>query len=299
MDKFRMKISAAIGITFSLIMMNANATENSSIMYPHENWAGAYFGLHFGSGAGDVNTSMHRTQYFADTVFDPGATFIQTSSTTGNANLSGNASGSTADLYIGYNFHFNALSNFIFGGQLEGTFFSDITLYSKGVELLTNSQMQATLPGDIVSNTSGVADDITEYSDELQSMFTFLVRAGYLIRPNLLIYILGGGAEGNFVLPGGEIFGTQRNVWELGYTAGVGLEYRFNNNWSLQGEYRFIHFDINRNVLDPSLSVTLNGPEEVRVDQSSFSQSFNTDFNFNMGKIGIVYRFDSPQLPFK
>ena len=131
-------------------------------------------------------------------------------------------------------------------------------------------------------------------------MFTFLVRAGYLVQPNILIYLLGGGVEGNFVLPSGEFFDAQRNLWKLGYTAGLGLEYRFNDNWSVLGEYRFIHFDINRNESEPANSVSTS-PDgtTITVDQSTFSRTFDTDFDFNMGKIGIVYRFDSPHIPFK
>ncbi len=301
MEKFRTKIATVIvtGLTISLMMANANAAENN-ITYTHEDWAGAYFGLHFGSGSGDVDTSFNQHSQFTSTNFTSTTSDTNASQTTEHGKLSGNISGSIADLFVGYNFHINSLPHFIFGGQLEGTFFSDITLYSRGITHGTSMNIETILPDGIVNSGSSTFTELTEYTDELRSMFTFLARVGYLVQPNILIYMLGGGVEGNFVYPSDDFygFGDQRSLWKLGYTAGVGLEYRFGDNWSMQGEYRFIHFDIDRNPSEPGNSAQFS-QFITSVSYSTFHRSYDTDFDYSMGKIGIVYRFDSPRMSFK
>jgi opacity protein-like surface antigen len=125
-------------------------------------------------------------------------------------------------------------------------------------------------------------------------MFTFLARAGYLLKPNLLLYVLGGGAEGNFVIPSDDdFFGEDQSTWVLGYTVGAGLEYKINSHWSLRGEYRFVNFEVNRNG-STSLqeSADPEGPNNNVSTNTNTNSSSKTDFNFNMGKIGVVYQFD-------
>lgn len=313
-------------LVLSLISLSANAAKQNTEKHPmtnlyqNETWAGAYFGLHFGSGAGDVDTDYSSTLVS----ITPGGGVISTGPTTvttiGQADLDGDANGSLADLFVGYNFHPSSAQKFIFGGQLEGTFFSDIVLYSKGTLNKITTSTDTTAPSTSSSSTF-------EYKDDLRSMFTFLIRAGYLVRPNLLVYALGGGVEGHFVLandnngnnnssnsasPSGLLdaekvnaipaaasatssaFGDERGLWELGYTAGAGLEYRLNNNWSLRGEYRFIHFDIDRDPSTSTGSSTTSSGTTSSGGTTSFDADFDTDFDFNMGKIGIVYRFDPP-----
>ncbi len=291
--KFRIGIPTAL--TLSIITLSANAIPPDSLMYLHETWAGAYFGTYFGSGAGNVNTAFSENEnvvQFAGTNDSNQSTF---SVEAGSANLNGNSTGSVADLFVGYNFHpgwWN--SRLIIGGQLEGNYFSDITLYSSGI-LNTNELSVTSFMPPIATTPSISSRHITsDFNDHLASMFTFIGRLGILATPNLLIYVLGGGVEGHFVLSTDEFFGTGDDIdkWQLGYTAGAGLEYRFNNNWSMRGEYRYIHFDVNRTLADDSSNFSPPDPTFTAANFNA-TRSFDSTVDFNMGAIGVVYRFDS------
>ncbi len=77
-----------------------------------------------------------------------------------------------------------------------------------------------------------------------------------------------------------------------GYTAGAGGELKLNQNWSLRAEYRYLHFDVERDEVTASSSVSRN----VLTGATSFStqniaNARNTDVAFHTGKVGIVYKF--------
>lgn len=283
-------LSSVIFNCFTLIPLTANASED---------WSGIYAGLQVGAGQGNADTSLSDSAYTINTAENVGSTTKTTSTQTGFGSLSGNITGSLIDLVVGYNFQLNSHPSFVFGGQLEGAFLSDITFETSGQRFQSSVVTQD--DGVVVSTTTSESHSLYEVQDELTSMFTFLVRGGYLIRSNLLIYVLGGGAEGNFVVPdSSDLLGEQRNKWELGYTVGAGLEYRINDNWSLRGEYRFVNFDIDRDMSRESTEITdPDGPNNLTTLSSTRTLDTDTDFNFNLGKMGVVYRFDPPVSKFK
>ncbi len=41
-------------------------------------------------------------------------------------------------------------------------------------------------------------------------------------------------------------FGGKNGKWVAGYTVGAGGELKLNQNWSLRAEYRYLHFDVER-----------------------------------------------------
>lgn len=287
---FMKKIAVAIScIFYAVIPIVAQA---NGIAY--EPWSGLYFGFHFGSGAGNADTSLNDGFFSQTTTEQVGPSTIETATGSGSADLSGDITGSIADLFVGYNFQFSYFPQLIIGGQLEGVFFSDITFEDSGQE--ASSSIDTTNDGVTLSTSTTQSSSTIDFTNDLTSMFTFLARAGYLIKPNILVYALGGGAEGNFVTPAArDLTGQQRNQWVLGYTVGAGLEYKINPHWSLRGEYRYINFDI-----DQDRSVTFDtttdpdGPNNLSTTNSTFTRDTDTDFGFNMGKIGIVYQFDMP-----
>ncbi len=215
--------------------------------------------------------------------------------TTNNTNaiftskLNGQMTGSTANLLAGLNLHYSNYPRFLLGGQLEGTFFDDIFVSSTGYETI----LSTTTSFDGVTTSTTVATDVAynEITDELTSMFIFSARGGYLIKPNLLAYILGGGTESNFVLPTELLKRTHKNEWVLGYTVGGGLEYQINNKWSLRGEYRFLNFKID-NSLNTTITNASNpeGPNNNSNSNKTSSEHSKTDVDFNMGAIAIIYR---------
>ncbi len=74
---------------------------------------------------------------------------------------------------------------------------------------------------------------------------TVTARGGFLVAPNLLLYVQGGGAWAERQLnffdgAGGEIGEVTRN--RAGWTAGAGAEWMFAPHWSVFAEYNFMGF---------------------------------------------------------
>jgi opacity protein-like surface antigen len=256
-----------------------------------KNWTGPYAGLSFGAGQGNANTSF-TTNSHTNTISEDIVSTTQTiTNDQSSGKLDGNNNGSIANLLIGYNYNPARYPNLVFSGQLEGTFFSNITLDTSGQQ--NASFTQNTNDGVVSSTDTTQINSPYELSDELKSMATFLLRGGYLIQPTTLIYALIGGVEGNFVTPFNDDFiDQQRNKWVLGYTIGAGLEVKLNDNWSIRGEYRFIQFNFSRNSSTTgTFSQNPEGPNNSSISQFNASGHVNTHFNFNMGTVSIVYQF--------
>jgi outer membrane immunogenic protein len=86
---------------------------------------------------------------------------------------------------------------------------------------------------------SGTADSRTHWFD------TLTVRGGYLVVPNVLIYVQGGAAWTNTNVTFTDFTGVQ--VGEIsndrtGWTAGGGMEWMFAPHWSVFAEYNFMGF---------------------------------------------------------
>ncbi len=74
---------------------------------------------------------------------------------------------------------------------------------------------------------------------------TVTARGGYLVAPNFLLYVQGGGAWAErkltfFDLTGAEFGEVTRN--RAGWTAGGGAEWMFAPHWSVFAEYNFMGF---------------------------------------------------------
>ncbi len=93
-----------------------------------DSWAGFYFGAYFGAGAGRVKETFADTSTDVFRSVSPATTNTGTTVQAGAGNLSGDMTGSMVDLFVGYNWR---AGNFVVGGQVEGTLFSDVWL--KGI----------------------------------------------------------------------------------------------------------------------------------------------------------------------
>ena len=195
--------------------------------------------------------------------------------------FAGGTDGSLTELFLGYNWRSGRT---VAGVQAEGTLFSDVGLKAAGTLTTTTS-----------STTNGVADpttlDIRSGADnqQLRSMVGLVGRIGFLATPDLLLYGLGGVEFGHFVYPRGrEAIGGNNGKWVPGYTAGAGAELRITDHWSLRGEYRYMHFDVDRNETIASNSVE---PVSDFSSVSTTSTARRTAADFHIGKIGVVYKF--------
>lgn len=104
-------------------------------------------------------------------------------------------------------------------------------------------------------------------------------RLGYAV-DQLLIYGTGGLAYGEFdnrVVNGVTGVGQTFTGTRLGWTAGAGLEYAFQPNWTARIEYRYTEFD--RAGFNPTVGTSVVG------------SSFRDDPSFHAVRAGISYKF--------
>jgi len=248
-----------------------------------DSWAGPYFGAYFGAGAGRARETFTRTESSVQSTTSNNLTQTSTSVQSSAGNLAGDMTGSVVDLFAGYNWR---AGNFVVGGQVEGTVFSDVALKPIGTQ--TSSSVFAT-DGVVTlrSSSIGTAED----NQQLRSMVGAIGRAGYLVTPNVLLYGLGGLELGHFTYPDGDDrFGGKNGKWVAGYTVGAGGEVKLTDNWSLRGEYRYLHFDVNRNEADSSSNTFVQGAT-TGTSTSSDATARQTNADFHLGKVGLVYRF--------
>ncbi len=272
-----------------------------------ELWQGAYLGLHFAAGSGTMNerTTIDSSTYSPSLNNGSGQISTTVTHTAGYSN--GSLTGSEADVFIGYNFH-HADSRLVWGGQLEGTIFDNLIAKSIGTNNLTSTTTtQFYNSGTITSTTVSSAPQtyVLQRNVDIQSMFSFLGRGGFLLAPTTYLYGLIGGTEAHMAIPfyasantGGGIAnsvsvadttGSKRNWWVLGWTTGVGLEYKITEHWSFSGEYRYLALHYSLNWQNPSSSSTISSTQDNTTTNANNSLS-HASLNLNLGKAGVVYR---------
>jgi opacity protein-like surface antigen len=266
------------GLRSAMAAMPVKAAPRAALS---DSWAGIYFGAYFASGAGRAKESVTSTTSFSQTDTLNNQTSTQTS---GTRDLAGNMKGSMVDLFAGYNWR---AGNFVVGGQLEGTVFSDVALKPIG----TSTFNSVSTTNGVVTSTSSSAGIDDGDNQQLRSMVGLVGRAGYLVTPDLLLYGLGGLALGHFVYPDNDDqSGGKNGKWVAGYTVGAGGELKLTDRWSLRGEYRYLHFDVNRNDASSSSQTTVTGvTTESRANSEAAARQTNAAFH--LGKIGLAYRF--------
>ena len=110
--------------------------------------------------------------------------------------------------------------------------------------------------------------------------FDLTGRLGYAWGPALL-YAKGGYAYYGGKLSVNDGVDTASHSDLSGWTAGGGVEYKFNPNWSVKAEYQYFEFTTNQ-LVTPTLENT-----------------YDNTFNINTFKVGINYYFCAPYQPLK
>ena len=140
-------------------------------------------------------------------------------------------------------------------------------------------------------------------SEHLDYFGTARARAGYLLKPFLLVYATGGLAYGQAELstqssllainaagaPLGSAFGSTRySNMLVGWTAGAGLEWMFHPNWSFKAEY--LYYDLGA----VSVSGALPGmtPAGAPSNAYTLASQASARFNGNIVRGGLNYHFD-------
>jgi outer membrane immunogenic protein len=129
-------------------------------------------------------------------------------------------------------------SGFIGGAQLGCDYQMDRWVF--GVQGMFNF-------GDIKSSHVITAFPTFDLEDKVKDLFTATGRAGYLFDPAVLGYVKAGAAwarvdsaaHGTVPSP---FLSESTDYDRLGWTVGVGAEWKFARNWSAFGEYNYMDF---------------------------------------------------------
>jgi outer membrane immunogenic protein len=183
------------------------------------------------------------------------------------------ASGVAAGVHGGYNYQIGP--SFVAGIEADWTW--------------TDASASFTQTWTFFGTATPVAGSFTTMSTKLNWLATVRGRLGYLVTPDLLAYVTGGGAWGgvdyaanNFNGPGGGGGYTTAVAFSntaSGYVLGGGVEWKMTSNWLLRGEYLFYR---------------LGGASAVgtiATFPANPSGYVWSDMDVNEGRVGASYKF--------
>ena len=125
-------------------------------------------------------------------------------------------------------------------------------------------------------------DNSPSNSLKLNDSWSIGGRAGYLMKPDTLVYVLGAYTQADFGFPSGF-----NNSSFPGYSVGGGIETRICSNWFLKGEYRFSQFEKQTVYIWESL---VQSPPPVAISDAPSLQT---------GRLSLVYKLSDSYEPFK
>jgi opacity protein-like surface antigen len=236
-----------------------------------DSWAGPYIGAYFSAAGGHAGEAANVS------TINSGPPTLETISQ--QANYTGNATGTAAELFAGRNWRFG---NWVVGGQIEASITSDIDLNAGGP--VNTSDIVRTAAGLV---TGSFPSTVTLGNDaQLKFLAGINGRGGYLVQPNLLLYGLAGLEFGHFSFPDQDFSPfTPNSKWAVGYAAGAGAEWKLDNRWSLRAEYRYLHFGVGRSE---------NGNTTNNAGFITSTTLRHDSADIQLGKIGLVYGFGGP-----
>jgi outer membrane immunogenic protein len=217
---------------------------------PPVNWGGVYIGLNGGYGLGNSN--------YSDSL-----------ASTGNFAANGGLFGATLGInYAGF-------GDWVLLG-FEGDFDWSGATGSAGC-----SALDAALPGEAVRLPPG-----STCQTRIDWLSTFRLRAGYTWS-HFLFYGTAGGAVGDFRLSSQPSGDTHNPTSPLGWAAGAGVEYLFNDAISVKLEYLYVNLG---NVGCPTVSSLSTNPG-ILCSADQRGSSGTVTFTENLIRGGINYKF--------
>jgi outer membrane immunogenic protein len=226
---------------------------------PGTNWSGFYIGGNVGGGW--ANTRFDGIPVTGDHFLLPTSSF---STGTSDGDLVGG-------VQVGFNWQFDRI---VLG--IEGTYSGSNVRSSTGLIL------DPVFAGENISLNS----KITEYA-------TIVGRLGFAPTNDWLLYGKGGYAAGRietnpqdfFPLPATLQHFSSGSAWHNGWTAGVGVEYKWNRNWVVGLEYDYYRFD-SKNHSNTTIGTTGGGvgaptfySQNVRAELSTVTARLSYLFN--------------------
>jgi outer membrane immunogenic protein len=142
----------------------------------------------------------------------------------------------------------------------------------------------------------------TSLETDFDSIATFRARAGYLVVPSLLLYATGGfaladadlraAAQNEPTNPTPYLADFSKSKWVYGSVVGGGLEYAFQNGWSLRAESLFYQFNTSDFTIAGDPSDATGNFCRVGCANTVFPSGFtrsNTDVL--AARLGVSYKF--------
>jgi outer membrane immunogenic protein len=184
------------------------------------------------------------------------------------------ASGVAVGMHGGFNYQF--APSFVAGIEADWTW--------------TNASSSFTQTLTRIGTATPVAGTFATMSTKLDWLASVRGRLGYLVTPDLLAYVTGGGAWGgvNYAanVSNGVAAGPTSYVAPVtfsntpsGYVVGGGLEWKMAGNWLVRGEYLFYRLG----------GASATG---TSVNFPAFPSGYVwSNMNINEGRVGLSYKF--------
>jgi outer membrane immunogenic protein len=119
-------------------------------------------------------------------------------------------------------------------------------------------------------------------------MASALVRAGFLLDEQTLLYGLGGWTLAQFEarnLTDNPFYQPIETFMASGPTGGFGIERKLDSNWRVRAKYRYTRFDTAHNSEQSTLVTNFNNTE-------TYARQTKIDQSMQSGRIGIAYSFN-------
>jgi outer membrane immunogenic protein len=231
---------------------------------PVSSWTGFYLGAGGGVGWADIDVNHRHCALFDDGTCDPDYEFHHDFNESTDGNIIGIVQGG---------FDWEIAPGFVIGAYADWTF------------------------GDLINNNGHDFDENlnfdSHFDNSTSSMVDVLGRVGFAPTPNLLVFALGGWSwldvDTNFKVrdhdSGDVLFHNDDNVTANGFTVGGGLEWKFTDNLSVRGEYRFTDledFNLNGNFEDCCGPIRARNDFDVNVQRVLFT------LNWRFGGFGAT-----------
>jgi outer membrane immunogenic protein len=274
------------------------------------NWTGPYIGLDFGPRYDAVDANVTS----ATVGTPPTAIALPTAAPT-----SGNFLETAAPLTMAY------LDNIALRGGMYGGWNYQITAdYVTGAEVDFGWAKETAVlhgsayPTNLIFGTPGLPFGSTP-ADYFRVTTTWdgstVLRVGRLLNPSTLFYMSGGLAWAHIQVtstcstaptanvsncaPGNYFSGTlgpaiiQQSATALGWTGGIGLEFRLSSHWVARGQYRFSGFDYPRGSGAFTFATTRSCTGCPSAASGPLNISYQLPVMQHLFQIGIAYKFGS------
>jgi outer membrane immunogenic protein len=119
-----------------------------------------------------------------------------------------------------------------------------------------------------------------------KNVFTATARLGYLVTPQMLAYVKGGGAWArtdhifNGTIPAPFLSESATDVDRQGWTVGGGVEWMFAPGWSIFGEYNHMDFD-RKNISFIAGPATVGAPDIISTRLTVNQALFGVNYKLN------------------